>query len=123
MYYYVVYEDKFALYLCIILNKGVVDECVCIQRINKAIGRCEDGTLGSLCSELAEDSEAWKNWRHSELVPSLMFTREIAGNYIQIAVATNPTDWTYLNMSNEAKLLIQNGECSECQIQDGEDHV
>lgn len=119
-YHYEIYEDKFAIYLCVILSKGIVNECVCIQRIRKDMGACEDGTFGSLCDELAEYSEAWKDWKHSELAPGLMYLREIAINYTLIATSVDATKWSHLGMSEEARALIST-ECSECKVGGGDD--
>ena len=105
-YHYEVYEDKFAIYLCVILNKGIVDDCVCVQRIRRNMGVCEDGTFENLCAELAENPEAWKDWKHSEMAPGLMYSREIAANYTLIATSTDTAKWSYLGMSEEARVEL-----------------
>ena len=125
-YEYKVYEDKFAIYFCVIEKKmvpvGYLYKCVCVERINLKLGYAEDGTFQSMCSELIENLEAWKEWKHAELEPDLMYSREIALNYEQVAMALDVSDWSYFDMSDRAKELIMPG-CDECGIKGGDEDV
>ena len=118
-YKYRLYEDDFAIYLCILVG----DKCVCIQQIKFDIGYNENGTIGSLCLELAENPEAWREWKQAELNPDIMYEREIDRADRLIGEAIYVTSWAYYDMSVEASDLIFVEDCAECKMQDGDDDV
>ena len=119
-YKYRLYEDEFAIYLCILVG----DKCVCIQQIKFDTGYNENGTIGSLCLELAENLESWQTWKQAELNPDIMYEREIDRAYRLIAEAVDVTSWVYYDMSTEASDLIFIEDCAGCKIpESGESDV
>ena len=119
-YRYKIFEDEFAIYLCVL----IANKCVCIQQIRFDTGYNENGTIGSLCLELAENPESWREWKQAELNPDIMYEREIEKNYKLIGYATIITDWTYYDVSKKAHELIFIEDCAGCRMpESGDDDV
>ena len=117
-YKYEIYEDEFAIYLCVF----IANKCVCIQQIRLDTGYNENGTIGSLCLELAENPESWREWKQAELNPSIMYEREIAKNYRLIGEASYIQSFTYYDMSEKAQALIFIEDCAGCRIRGSGDN-
>lgn len=120
MYYGELYEDNFNLWLCVFeqkVNHSVV--CRAIERIPFDIGKSEDGTYIDLTSQLIENPEAWREWRHQEQVPQLMFMRDICYRARKVAESgDNFADWQikHETISKRAEIILMSDDCVDCSF-------
>jgi hypothetical protein len=122
MYYGELYEDKFNLWLCVFesaANHSVV--CRAIERIPLDVGKSEDGTYIDLTSQLAENPEVWREWRHREQIPHMMFMRDICYRARKVGASADNFvggDWNidHEAISKKASLVLMSDDCADCSF-------